>query len=158
MNTQLARQIGGRVLLKGSIILFILIELVYLFLETIGDFANGILFFIDAQKSPYFLSFLILAFVTIYFIGRQTGNSLLVNKKSRLAVSLKHSFAASVILVLIYRIILEFYYRIENPYRLSFSVAYNIRLYTGILVITFVAFVLVWLVSSNTIVKHHVSQ
>ena len=69
-----AYNLGGRKALQGFLAVFIIFELFLLLLETRGDFANGILFFISAQADSFTLGFygLILLLGVLYVISLLT--------------------------------------------------------------------------------------
>lgn len=48
-----------------------MLELIWLVAETRGDFANGILFYIQAQLNPFVLSFFALLFGSSFFLGKR---------------------------------------------------------------------------------------
>jgi hypothetical protein len=73
MTIQQAKSIGGTQLLKSATFLLLLFEVVMLYIETKGDFANGILFFLEAQMNGYFILLLLLYFGLMFFLGRQAG-------------------------------------------------------------------------------------
>ncbi len=98
MTIQQAKSIGGKQLLKAAAFLFLLFEILMLYIETRGDFANGILFFLDAQANIYFILFSLTYFGLMFFLGRQAAVFIIIkNTKHYIIAGL---FAASTTLLL----------------------------------------------------------
>lgn len=76
-----AKRFGTNIMTKGAICLFIIFEFVFMLSETRGDFANGILFFIDGQQNIFFVSAVILYFLTNFFLGMLAGHLIIAKKK-----------------------------------------------------------------------------
>jgi hypothetical protein len=60
--------------------------------ETRGDFANGILFFLQEQLSPFEIGGFAILFTATYFFGRNAGKEILMLGKSFAWVGLTYSF------------------------------------------------------------------
>src|ERR1041384_4300800 len=86
MTTQESKKFGGQLTVRSGLFLFVLLELIYMFTQTQGDFANGILFFIDSQLNVYFTVFLFLYFSTLYLFGRKAGHEIIIKKRKYLLV------------------------------------------------------------------------
>lgn len=54
-----------------------MLELFWLFVETRGDFANGILFYIQAQMNLIVLGFFAVWFLSSYLLGRLMGEKII---------------------------------------------------------------------------------
>lgn len=65
------RNEAGKQVCKITLYAVILLEVIWLIAETRGDFANGILFYIQAQLNPLVLSFFALLFGSSYFLGKR---------------------------------------------------------------------------------------
>jgi hypothetical protein len=84
-----ARTIGARKALKCTLLAFLTLEALILFIETRGDFANGILFFIQGQKDILFLSLVFILFTSSFFFGRWAGRKILTNGKKHIPIALQ---------------------------------------------------------------------
>jgi hypothetical protein len=100
MTAKESRSIGGKQAIKAAAIIFIIFELVALYFETKEDFANGILFFIEAQMNWIVLSLVIIYFVIMYLIGRQVGINILIKNKMYFSTGLVWGCIATLIIVL----------------------------------------------------------
>ena len=81
-----ARTIGARKALKCTLFAFLTLEAFTLFIETRGDFANGILFFMQGQLDSLFLSLVFILFTSSFFLGRWAGRLLLTTGKKPIPV------------------------------------------------------------------------
>ena len=93
MNDQLrrARRIGGKKAARAFLFVLLIFEGFALFLETRGDFANGILFFIKLQTDIGSLSLLLLLFLAVFLFGRAAGKQILVDRKDPVLVGLLYA-------------------------------------------------------------------
>lgn len=100
MNTQILTKYGGRLLIKIGILLLVISELIFFLGESQGDFANGVLFFLDAQLNIYFLAFLILYFSTLYLLGRKAGQAIAAKRKKYISVGLIFGMLSSILITI----------------------------------------------------------
>jgi hypothetical protein len=82
METAEAKNISGRLILKYLTISLLIGEIVFFFLETRGDLANGILFFLDKQFNAYMLITAALLYGCCYLFSRIAGYSIRVKRKN----------------------------------------------------------------------------
>ena len=94
-----ARTIGSRKALKCTLFVFLTLEAFILFLETRGDFANGIMFFIQGQKDSLFLSMIFILFLSSFFLGRWAGRKILVEKKNHILIAMLLALLTAGILI-----------------------------------------------------------
>lgn len=78
-----AQKIGGRITIRTFIIVVLLLEGILLFRETHGDLANGILYFMAAHSSFYFITLVVLG-LSAWLLGRKAGKAILINQKNYL--------------------------------------------------------------------------
>jgi hypothetical protein len=122
-----ARKYGGKEILKATAILFLLLELIFMFQQTNGDFANGILFFIEGQANIFFVLFLILCFITNYLLGTLAGAKIIVTKTNYLLVSILLGFTFSVLILLYHCSVVTVLMKVQhisNPF-FSYSYLFN---------------------------------
>ena len=100
MTIQSSKKYGGILLFKVGILLLVIAELIYFFGESQGDFANGILFFLDSQANLYFLAFLILYFSTLCLFGRRAGHEIIIKKKKYLLTGIIFGVCSSVLITI----------------------------------------------------------
>ena len=82
-----ARKIGAYKALKYTLIVFLAFEAWMLYLETRGDFANGILFFMQEQMNSLILSVVFLLFLCAFVLGRWAGIKILMEGKSHVLMA-----------------------------------------------------------------------
>ena len=87
-----ARRTGGGISVQTLLFVVALLELFWLVEETRGDFANGILFFLQEQLNPFCIGGFTILFTATYFLGRNVGKEILISGKSFVWVELKYSF------------------------------------------------------------------
>lgn len=76
-----AKRFGAKTITKGAICLFFIIEFALMLSKTQGDFANGIVFFINEQQNIYFVLAVVLYFFTNSFLGMQAAFLIISKKK-----------------------------------------------------------------------------
>jgi len=82
-----ARKIGAYKALKYTLIVFLAFEAWMIYLETRGDFANGILFFMQEQMNSLILSVVFLLFLCAFVLGRWAGIKILMEGKSHVLMA-----------------------------------------------------------------------
>ena len=109
MNPQSAKRIGGKLATQPLFVLFLLMELYLLFMETRGDFANGILFFIQEQFNSPQNILVIIIFLVNYYLGSKAGEKIINDKKSHWKIGIKSAITLigiiTAILAIIYMIL-----------------------------------------------------
>ena len=78
MKQATAKRIGGKQTCIIALFAVVILEIIWLVLECRGDFANGILFFLQAQSNPSVLGFFALLFIATYFLGRYAGRDIII--------------------------------------------------------------------------------
>ena len=78
MDIEQAKKIGQNETLKWTLYIFLIGELVFMFFETRGDFANGIIFFIAKHQNIHYLVMVTLLFAVASFVGGRNGKEILV--------------------------------------------------------------------------------
>jgi hypothetical protein len=111
-----ARAIGGKKAAAAFLFAFLLFEAFALFVETKGDFDNGVMNFLRAQVDVFFLSLTGVMFLALFFLGRMAGKQILCDKKSHVYVGLMYAcFTIAIVLayvfgfVLILRIVVDYW-------------------------------------------------
>ena len=91
MTEHQSRQIGRAEILKTLFVAVLIVELYLMINETRGDFANGILFYIDYHTNIYVFSFYLILFGSAYFFGQKAGREIIVLNKSSFNTAIKYS-------------------------------------------------------------------
>jgi hypothetical protein len=78
MSIEVAEKSGRRETLKWTLYTFLVIELVFMLIETNGDFANGIIFFIEGHKNVHYLAMVTILFAVTYLVGQRNGKEILI--------------------------------------------------------------------------------
>jgi hypothetical protein len=99
MQENESKKIGYRQAVKSILILVIIAELYWMFNETRGDFANGILFYMYYHENVFILLFYLILFICTYLFGQRAGFEILILNKNFLVTGLKYSAITSVILI-----------------------------------------------------------
>lgn len=86
--------------IKATLIILALLTVLFLIGETRGDFANGILFFLQAIINETTIIFSIILFgLTYYFVG-QAGKEVILEKKNILLITVKYATLISLAICL----------------------------------------------------------
>ena len=101
MTPQEAKVFGRTKTLKATLLIVIILLIVFMFMQTSGDFANGILFFIEAISNVHFLVILTILFGLTFLFGSKAGTEVIIDKKSIFVTSLKYSVAI-ILAIIIY--------------------------------------------------------
>ena len=99
--------------MRTLLFVVLIVELFLLIMETRGDFANGILFYISGQLNIFVLGLFLLLFSTTYFWGRSAGKEILIDGRNYLVIGIKYSLLETAV-VLGYILIL---YMVSNTNR-----------------------------------------
>ena len=99
MEQAAAKRIGGKQACTIALFAVIILEIIWLVHECQGDFANGILFYLQAQSNPFVLGFFVLLFSVTYFLGRYAGRDILIRGQNYMWVGFKYGLMASAILI-----------------------------------------------------------
>jgi hypothetical protein len=119
-----AYNLGGRKAIRSFLAVFLIFEAFMLFVETSGDFANGILFFISRQADPFTLGLYILILLFSFLFGRLAGKKILIDNKNHILMALL--FASCVTLLLLgglYAITFDKHIIIERMSPLIYTIA-----------------------------------
>jgi hypothetical protein len=91
MEMKAAKRIGGGIAIQTLLIGVVLFEIFGLIVETRGDFANGILFFLYEQLNPFEIGGFAILFTITYFLGRNAGKEILIDRRSVVRIALKYA-------------------------------------------------------------------
>jgi len=83
-----ARKIGAGKAFKYTLFAYLVLETWMFYAETGGDFANGILFFLDEQMNSLVLSVTLLLFICTFIFGRWAGRRILVDGKNHILIAI----------------------------------------------------------------------
>jgi hypothetical protein len=104
MEISEAQKTGSRIVLKTLTISLLVADCINLLLQTQGDFANGILFFIADHFSIGFILLLTVLYGSAYLFGRRAGKAILINNKSYLITGMLYAFITIAIYLAIFAI------------------------------------------------------
>lgn len=91
MNNNQAGFRGFIETIKASILSWLIWEAVWLFYESEGDFANGVLFFIQNHFNYRVVAFYALTFALMLFCGKRAGVDILVADKRPFLTGVKYA-------------------------------------------------------------------
>jgi hypothetical protein len=96
MTTIEAKKFARNKILKGTGIILTILILLLLLGETRGDFANGILFFMEAIANIHTLIILSILFGLTYIFAGSAGEEIIIDKQNIFMVSLKYVIIISI--------------------------------------------------------------
>ena len=132
--------------LKGTGIILTILIIIFLFGETAGDFANGILFFKAAVINIHSLIILIIQFGLTYFFAGQAGKEIIIEKKNFLIVALKYVILIS-LSISIYLISISFIK--QNDFTYSGIEKIMTTYFLPLFIKTAISLLIVWLWAVN---------
>jgi hypothetical protein len=150
MTPNEAKRIGLKKTLKFLIIVWLVWELVWLVKETSGDFANGILFYIDNHLHYQILVTYLGIGITFLLLGRGAGYDILIAGRKKFATAFKYIILS---LLVIWSIIFILT-RVDN-------VNWNWDTYSQILVLDTVLacpIIVIWVFTIYTISRFRFNQ
>ncbi len=109
------------------LVAMIILEIFLFFTESGGDWANGLIFFIDAQMNPEVLVFFI--FGITYFLGGRAGTGIFEQPEKYLSAGTKYGLLTSLIMIIYWAIA----YLVSNGFNVTF---YQIMLIWPALLLT----------------------
>jgi hypothetical protein len=86
-----ARRVGGRKAAAGFLWIFLLMEGFAFFVETRGDFANGVRTFVEKQRDWVFIGLVAVMLSTVFVLGRAAGRQILVDERNHILVALTNT-------------------------------------------------------------------
>lgn len=98
MPLVLTPNVAGRYVCKITLYTVIVMEFLWMFIEARGDFANGILFYLQAQINIYVFGFFAVLFLSSYLLGRAMGANL-IKGKSYFAIGAIYGLTEGLILM-----------------------------------------------------------
>lgn len=99
MTPVTARQTGIRYALRAALFIFCLYEAILLYSETKGDFANGILFFMDRQMNIISILTYLVFFASFIVLGRRAGYKILLKDAKPVLITLVYSILSTVLVI-----------------------------------------------------------
>lgn len=111
------------------LVAMIILESFLFFTESGGDWANGLIFFIDAQMNPEVLIFFIFLFGITYFLGEKAGTGIFAQPEKYLSAGTKYGLLTSLIMIIYWAIA----YLVNNGFNVTF---YQIMLIWPALLLT----------------------
>ncbi len=91
MTIQEARKYSRKIILKGTAIIILILLFILMLGETRGDFANGILFFLDAVFNVYSFLGVIILFGLSYIFAGTASDEVILEKQRVLIIAIKYS-------------------------------------------------------------------
>ncbi|HET6253364.1 MAG TPA: hypothetical protein VFE32_04795 [Puia sp.] len=85
-----ARRIGGRKAAFACLMMFIFFEALMFFVGAHGDFLHEGRSFMLSQLDPLSTSVVVIAFVTVFLLGRVAGRQILAGGRNHMLVALTH--------------------------------------------------------------------
>ncbi|HEY8956490.1 hypothetical protein [Chitinophaga sp.] len=116
MTSDTAKQIGRIKAIIALVVAMAILEFSWFFSEAGGNWANGLIFFIDAQMNPEVLIFFILLFGITYFLGGKAAAGILERPEKYLAAGTKYGLLTSLIVILYWTIV----YILHNGFHVTF--------------------------------------
>lgn len=86
-----ARRIGGRKAAAGFLWIFLLMEGFGFLVETRGDFANGVMFFLRGQANWVIIGLMLVMPGAVFVLGRAAGRQILVDERNHILVALTNT-------------------------------------------------------------------
>lgn len=91
MNAREAKTIGRKRTIKATIIVLAIFLLILMFQETRGDFANGILFYLQAVTNLHTITIYIALIGLTFLFGGLAGKEIILSQKNHYAVGVKYA-------------------------------------------------------------------
>jgi hypothetical protein len=101
MKNKQSWKIGRKHALRSAFFIFLLFELILLYSETQGDFANGILFFIEKQMNLFSLLVYVVFFLVHIILGQEAGYRILDKKVSAVGLAVLYALLSTLIVVVV---------------------------------------------------------
>lgn len=99
MTPEKAKSLGRKYSLQSAIYIFIILQLALLLSETSGDFANGILFYIENQMNTFSITLYVVCFLSFIFLGNRAGLKIIIHKANAIKIGIVHTCFTTVLLL-----------------------------------------------------------
>ena len=116
MTPGTAIQTGRKKAIVAQVVAMAILEFFWFFTEAGGDWANGLLFFIDAQMNLEVFLFFVLLFGTTYFLGGKAGAGIFNDPGKYLWTGIKYGLLTSLIMIIYWTIV----YLLHNGFNVTF--------------------------------------
>ena len=150
MTPEKAKTLGRRYSFASAIFIFVTFQVIYLISETRGDFANGILFYLDRQMNPFtILSFLIF-FLSFILLGQRAGHRILILKVNPIKIAFLYGLLTTILMSTYYSI--PFLNAIKTIKRGIYSQSELIQMTQTLLFVLmfmFLFFLMAWLLTTH---------
>ena len=90
MTPREAKTIGRRKTIKATAVIIAILLIVFMIQETRGDFANGILFYIQDITNIHTIAVLTILFGFTFLFGGMAGKEIILDKKNFIVISIKY--------------------------------------------------------------------
>jgi hypothetical protein len=141
-----AKKIARNKTLKATGLLLTVLVLILLLGETRGDFANGILFFMEAIANIHTLIILTILFGLTYFLAGLAGKEIIIEKHNILLVSVKYAVLIS-LAISVYAMFIGFVRERDFTYD-GFERVFT-RYFPGLFFKTAIPLLVVWIWATN---------
>ena len=105
MTPREAQTIGRKKTIKATAFVVAIILLIFMFHETSGDFANGILFYIQAITNIHSVAIMTILFSLTFLFGGKAGKHIILFNKNFIVISLIYSILIYLLLYIYMAII-----------------------------------------------------
>jgi len=146
MTLSEAKKYARNKTLKGTAIILAILILLLLLGETRGDFANGLIFFLDAITNIHTIIIIILLFGLTYYFAGNAGESIIIEKQNILLVSLKYTTLIS-LAISVYVVLISVFR--EKDFSLSGFERMASIYFLGMFLKTCISLLIVWLWATN---------
>jgi len=104
MTPEKSKILGRRSALGSAIAIFLAFEFIYLISETKGDFANGVLFFIDRQMNVFIILSFLIFFLSFILLGQRAGRKILILNANPFKIAFLYGIVTTVLMLAYYSI------------------------------------------------------
>jgi hypothetical protein len=101
MDIKDAQLTGSKQVVKTTLFVLLIAELIMLFTETRGDFANGILFFLEEQLDIGFIGLVAILFIASYLLGKSAGKEIIINGRNHRKTGITYALL-EILIILVY--------------------------------------------------------
>ncbi len=104
MTPEKAKILGRRYSFASAIFIFLTFQVIYLISETRGDFANGVLFYLDRQMNLFTILSFVIFFLSFIILGQRAGHKILILNVNPFKIAFIYGLITTILMLTYYSI------------------------------------------------------
>jgi hypothetical protein len=154
MTAKQAQIFGAKAAMKTTAFFIGVLLLALLIIETRSDFANGILFFMQAVENIHFIVIMTILFACTFFCGKWAGKEIIIDQKNMGLIAAKYCIVIILVLIGYAAARIHYLYPAGEPSNMITLIRRNsFRSLAWSILLLYIPMSLIWLFATNEMRK-----